>query len=156
LVNRWISFLTIHCILYLQCRLLFTKQHGCESGYERKTSMSVKCLFSDFILKAVQSQIYTCSLCKDSIVKSGLSSMATKKVSIHEPSLKSIMASLQNGPLKPMIDSFQSYKRYVDDTFIISDNQCKLNHFSQIAAIQQLNSPLRSKIHFLDVQLIKG
>ncbi|CAH8857906.1 unnamed protein product [Trichobilharzia szidati] len=70
-------------------------------------------------------------------------------------------SSLQNDQLKSIIQSFQTYKRYADDTFIICNSDCNLNNILDVfngcrPAIKfTLEMENESSIHFLDVNLSK-
>ncbi|CAH8523831.1 unnamed protein product [Heterobilharzia americana] len=69
------------------------------------------------------------------------------------------MVSLENEPLESMITGFQLYKKDVDDTVIICDSHCDLNHILQIfnscpsAMGFTLVSLNGSKSRFLNVEL---
>nr|CAH8867590.1 unnamed protein product [Trichobilharzia regenti] len=72
------------------------------------------------------------------------------------------MSSLENNPLSPTIDDFQLYKRYIDDTFIICDENCDLKNLLQIFnnAHPNIDFTLETEsdemFHFLDVHLTRN
>nr|CAH8860241.1 unnamed protein product [Trichobilharzia regenti] len=69
------------------------------------------------------------------------------------------MASLENGPLKETIDSLFMYKRYVDDTFIVCDENTSTAELLRIfngshpCLLFTIEEESDSSFHFLDVKL---